>query len=336
MDSIDLQVLKDAKAWLEAGHGVTLATVTRTWGSSPRPIGAMLALRDDGRVSGSVSGGCIEDDLIYQNSKRFLSFDTPEIVTYGVNAEEARRMGLPCGGTIQLVLESHRDLARIGEMLERVERRELFARVLDLRSGAICFRPAQPDDVLSLDAQHLVTVYGPRYRLLLIGAGQLSSFLASMAVALEYQVTVCDPRDEYVGDWDVAGTTLVRTMPDDTVIAMGPDRRTAVIALTHDPKLDDLALMEALQSDAFYVGAIGSRANNRMRRERLLEFGVTEDQARCMHGPIGIHIGSKTPHEIAVSIVAELTAVKNGIVLPDGWNIMARKAGTDTHACAVL
>jgi xanthine dehydrogenase accessory factor len=295
----------------------------------------MLALRDDGRVSGSISGGCIEDDLIYRNATSRFAFDVPVIETYGVNAEEARRMGLPCGGTIQLVLESHRDGAAVEDMLARVGNRSLFARILDLETGAISFRPAQSQESLSLDARHLVTVHGPRYRLLLIGAGALSSFLASIAVALDYQVIVCDPRDEYVGDWNIAGTSLVRTMPDDTVVAMRPDSRTAVVALTHDPKLDDLALMEALKSEAFYVGAIGSRANNRMRRERLLEFDVTEQEVRRLRGPIGIHIGSKTPHEIALSILAELTAVRNGISLWESWDIATAKGEAETPACSV-
>jgi xanthine dehydrogenase accessory factor len=159
-------------------------------------------------------------------------------------------------------------------------------------------------------------VHGPRLRLLVIGAGQLTHYLAQMALACDYAVTICDPRDEYADGWLVPGTTLVRTMPDDTVVEFKPDMNTAIVALTHDPKLDDLALMEALKSNAFYVGAIGSKKNQAKRRERLKEFGVTDSQLERLHGPVGIKNGARTPAEIAVSILAELTAAKYGYEIP--------------------
>jgi len=171
----------------------------------------------------------------------------------------------------------------------------------------------------------LTTIHGPRYRMLVIGASQVSRYLAQMALGLDYQVTVCDPRSEYEETWDVAGAPLVKTMPDDTVVAMRLDERCAVIALTHDPKLDDLALLEALKSKAFYVGALGSRANNAKRRRRLKDFDLTDDEIARLHGPIGLRIGSRTPPEIAVSILAEVTAVKNGVALPDSMTLAAAK-----------
>src|SRR5205823_10094402 len=189
----------------------------------------------------------------------------------------------------------------------------LVARRLDVSTGNATLVPAQAIDGLTFDGTMLTTVHGPRYRMLVIGASQLSKYLAQIAVGLDYQVTVCDPRDEYMDTWDIPGVTLVRTMPDDTVNAMQLDDRCAVVALTHDPKLDDLALMEALKSRAFYVGALGSRANNAKRRERLREFDVTDEEIARLHGPIGLYIGSRTPPEIAVSILAEITAIKNGV-----------------------
>src|SRR4030095_7340132 len=141
-------------------------------------------------------------------------------------------------------------------------------------------------------------------------------YLAQMALGLDYQVSVCDPRAEYLETWDVDGAQLVRTMPDDTVVAMNLDERCAVIALTHDPKLDDMALMEALKSKAFYVGALGSRATNAKRRERLLDLELTEAEIARLHGPIGLYIGSRTPPETAVSILAGVTAVKMRVTLP--------------------
>jgi xanthine dehydrogenase accessory factor len=162
--------------------------------------------------------------------------------------------------------------------------------------------------------------------LFIIGAGQLSRFLAQVATAMDYRVTVCDPREEYRAGWSLPGVELVHVMPDDLVIDAKLDARSAVVALTHDPKLDDLALMEALKTEAFYVGAIGSRVNNARRRERLREFDLSEAQIAKLHGPIGIYIGSKTPYEIAVSILAELTAVKNGVPLPEQMTVEGGKA----------
>ncbi len=313
MDSIDLEVLKTSASWIAAGKRCELITVIKTWGSSPRPIGATLAICEDGTVIGSVSGGCIEDDLIARVRDHGITRDVPEIVSYGITADEAHRFGLPCGGTIELSIEPLSAHSRIDELLQRLERHELVQRRVDLHSGAVELSRAAPGTQLQVSEQAMVTIHGPRWRLLIIGAGQLSRFLAQIATAMDYHVIVCDPREEYRAGWQVDGVQLVHDMPDDIVLAMRLDRRSAVVALTHDPKLDDLALMEALKSEAFYVGAIGSRKNNAKRRERLLEFDVTPQQLERLHGPIGLYIGSKTPSEIAISILAEMTAIKNGV-----------------------
>jgi len=315
MDSVDLQVLKSSVAWRKQGHKVVLVTIVETWGSSPRPVGAMLAVRDDGLVSGSVSGGCVEDDLIYKIRDESLAVDRPQVVTYGITKEEAERFGLPCGGTLQLVLETVEDDAALRELLERVERHELVSRTLDMGTGKTLLGSASRDDVLSFDGKTLRGVYGPRWRLLVVGAGQLSRYVAQMAQALDYHITVCDPREEYAETWDVDGTTLNRGMPDDVVNAMNLDSHSAVVAVTHDPKIDDLALLEALKSPAFYVGALGSRLNTAKRRERLAMFDLSESELDRLHGPVGLRIGSKTPPEIAIAILAELTAVRHGVEL---------------------
>src|SRR5689334_23921047 len=256
-----------------------------------------------------------------------------EVVTYGVSADEARRFGLPCGGTIQLVLEPVTQRSRLTGVLQAISAGKLVARRLDLATGDAELIAAKATDGLAFDGHTLTTIHGPRYRMLVIGASQLSKYLAQIAIGLDYQVTVCDPRDEYMETWDVPGVTLVRTMPDDTVQALALDERCAVVALTHDPKLDDLALMEALRSPAFYVGALGSRANNAKRRDRLLEFDVTPSEIARLHGPIGLYIGSRTPPEIAVSILAEIIAVKNGVTEPS-W--AAKPAPRfDPSACEV-
>ncbi|HEY2817499.1 MAG TPA: XdhC family protein [Casimicrobiaceae bacterium] len=313
MDSVDLEVLKRSAEWIDEGRRVLLVTVVKTWGSSPRPEGAMLAVREDGLVVGSVSGGCIEDDIVDRTRREGQKSTRCEVVTYGVTADEARRFGLPCGGTIQLVLEPLNRESGIRALLREVEAGHLVTRRLDLSSGFATLHPAQAVDGLLFDDKTLTTIHGPRYRMLVIGASQLSKYLAEIAVGLDYQVTICDPRDEYTETWDIPGVRLVRTMPDDTVKAMKLDERCAVVALTHDPKLDDLALMEALKSPAFYIGALGSRANNAKRRERLREFELSDAEIARLHGPIGLYIGSRTPPEIAISILAEITAIKNGV-----------------------
>jgi xanthine dehydrogenase accessory factor len=316
MDSVDLQVLRSASDWVKSGRRVVMATVIRTWGSAPRPIGALTAIRDDGMVVGSVSGGCIEDDMILQVRDRTLVQDRPATTRYGVTAEEAKRFGLPCGGTIELVLEPLTKESGIDELLAHVERHELVMRKLDMKSGKVTLGPAKSTDLLAFDGTTLTTVHGPRWRLLIIGAGQLSTFMAQMAQGLDYQVTICDPREEYAEGWNVPGVELKRGMPDEVVTEMNPDGHTAVVTLTHDPKLDDMALLEALKSPAFYVGAIGSRKNNDARRKRLAEFDLAQEEIARLHGPVGLKLGAKSPPEIAVAILAEMTAIRNGVKVP--------------------
>lgn len=312
MDSVDLEVLKTCEQWILNKKQCLLVTVIKTWGSSPRPQGAMLAICEDGTVVGSVSGGCIEDDLIANVREQGIVTGLPRLVNYGITAEEAHRFGLPCGGTIQLAIENLNDRSQITELLQRLTDHKLVARHLNLQSGLVLLSNADSDMALSLTETSLTSIHGPRWRLLIIGAGQLSRFVAQIAIGMDYSVTVCDPRQEYREGWNVDGVNVDHSMPDDLVVEMRLDARSAVVALTHDPKLDDLALMEALKSDAFYVGAIGSRANNARRRERLKEFDLTELQIARLHGPLGLSIGSKTPAEIAISTLAEITAIKNG------------------------
>jgi xanthine dehydrogenase accessory factor len=316
MDSVDLEVLKTASAWQKAGRGATLATVTKTWGSAPRPVGAMLVIRDDGHVIGSVSGGCIEDDMIDKVKNRVLAHGKPEVTTYGVSAEQAQRFNLPCGGTLQLVLEPVTAESKLDELLDVINRHELVARLLDMETGAVRLQAGKWSDLLEFDGRTLKTVHGPRWRLLVIGAGQTSRYLAQMAMALDYNVTICDPREEYADEWSLEGTTLVRGYPDDVVVQMNPDAHMAVVAVTHDPKLDDAALLEALKAPCFYVGALGSKKNNDARRKRLAGFDLADVEIARLHGPVGLKIGAKTPPEIAVAILAEMTAVRRGVTIP--------------------
>jgi xanthine dehydrogenase accessory factor len=314
MDSLDLRVLKQARDWYAQGYAVWLVTVIETWGSAPRPPGALLAMRADGLVVGSVSGGCVEDDLI-ERVRHGERVAAPSRIDYGVSKDEAARFGLPCGGNLRLVQEPLADTAWIDEVLARTERHELVARRLDLATGQVSVEPALRGEVFAFDGQTLRALFGPRWRMLIIGAGQLSRTLAQMALALDFDVICCDPREEYHLTWDVPGTSFSKAMPDDLAQELQLDPHSAVVAVTHDPKLDDLVLLEALKSPAFYVGALGSRRNTATRKERLALFDLSAEEIGRLHGPIGLDIGSRTPAEIAVSILAEVIAVRNGVML---------------------
>ena len=333
MENLDVMVLRALRDWREGGKRALLATVVRTWGSSPRPVGSIMALCEDGAVVGSVSGGCIEDDLIYRFTQAYAGKEPgheipsgpPSFVKYGVTADEAHRFGLPCGGTLELLLEYDPDAASLVELVQALEAGKLMRRSVRLSDGRVSLSETKAPEELRINGE-LVNTFGPEFRMLLIGAGQLTEYLASMALFSGFAVTVCDPREEYRGAWSVAGATVVSDMPDDVVTAFKPDRRSCVVALTHDPKLDDLALLEALKTEAFYVGAIGSRRNNEARHARMKEhFDQSDEDLKRLRGPIGIYIGSKTPPEIAVSIMAEILAVKNGVTLPRDMEVAQAK-----------
>jgi xanthine dehydrogenase accessory factor len=332
MESLDLRVLQDALGWKRSGHVCTLVTVVETWGSAPRPPGALLAVRDDGVVSGSVSGGCVEDDLIARIKRGDHiadgKSDKPSMIAYGVTKAEAARFGIPCGGSLRLVQEPLLDIAWVQELLERTSAHELVARTLTLSTGAVRLSAAERGDTFAFDGLALKTTFGPKWRLLLIGAGQLSQAVAHMASMLDFEVLVCDPREEYAATLQMQGVTRVLGMPDDVVRDLKADAHTAIVALTHDPKLDDMALMEALRSDAFYIGALGSKRNTETRKARLKEhFELTDAELDRLHGPVGLRIGAKTPAEIAVSVIAQIVQVKNtvhlGADMPQGCELPA-------------
>lgn len=311
MDSVDLSVLKTLQAWNSTGQPLWLVTVADTFGSSPRPQGAMLALRGDGLSVGSVSGGCIEDDLVLRAQRGQLPVDRCELLNYGETKEEAKRFGLPCGGAIRLLVEPVKSVNWVEQVLLLVQSHRLVKRTLDLNSMQVELEDARRSDNFTFDGHTLTTVHGPRWRLLIIGAGQTSAYLARMAQALDYQIIVCDPRADMRKTWDVPETELLSTMPDDAVISLQVDACTAIVTLTHDPKLDDMALLEALKSPAFYVGALGAKTNNDNRRRRLALFDLTQKEIARLHGPVGLSIGSRTPPEIAVAILAHLISVRN-------------------------
>lgn len=327
MLDIDTQVLQQAAQWQRDGIPAWLVTVARTWGSSPRPPGALMALNGRGEVAGSMSGGCIEDDLVARARAGVAATARPEVLRYGVHADQARQFGLPCGGTLELVMETIGPASQLPALLEHCRRRDCIERELDLASGAVSLRPGPADGLPRLTADTFTSHFGPSVRLIVIGAGDTSGYLCQIALTLGFEVIVCDPRDTPSPAWTMPGAVRSREMPDDLILRLRPDRRTAIIALSHDPKLDDLALIDALPSQAFYVGAIGSRRNSETRRARLREhFDLADADLRRLRGPAGVYIGSKTPAEIALSIMAEIVAAKNGVARDALETVAAGKA----------
>ena len=313
MQGLDLDVLERALEWTRAGRRVWLLTVAQTFGASPRPPGSLAAVRDDGILVGSVSGGCIEDDLVARRTE--YDGRRPSFAAYGVSAEEARRFGLPCGGELEVMIEPAVRAADFAALLERIAAGRVVARTVDLESGDWTLSAAQPNDECTRDRARLSSIHGPRWRMLLIGASEIAHYLAEIAATVDFQVFVCDPREEYRAAWRTSGARWVEGMPDDAVVAFRPDARTVILAVSHDPKLDDMALMEALKSGASYVGAVGSARTSAERRKRLAELDLTPQQVARLHGPVGLPIGSRTPPEIAVAILADLIAERNRIAL---------------------
>ncbi|WP_339672383.1 XdhC family protein [Dasania marina] len=315
MNNSQLDVLQGALSCLQQSCSVTLVSVARTWGTSPRPVGALLAVSSDGRFFGSISGGCVEDDLISRLVQEPIS--QPQLVKYGETDEQRHRFGLPCGGLLELVLESLNNIVQLQDLIACLQARQTQTLTLTLSDGSQDCAVFKVGDKPQLNEHSWVNVFGPVWRLLIIGAGETSRYLAEMAPALGYSVTVSEPRPEYREAWPLPDVPLVAGFPDDAVKAFKPDERTAIVTLSHDPRVDDMALLAALKSQAFYVGALGSQATTVKRRQRLQQhFDFSVAELDRLHGPVGLAIGSKTPAEIALSILAELTALKNGVLKP--------------------
>jgi xanthine dehydrogenase accessory factor len=318
MHAVDEEVIGRIREWLADGQRCWLATVIGTWGSSPRPVGSLLGCDSDGHIVGSLSGGCVEDDLLEKLTAGELARDQAQFFTYGVTDEESEKFGLPCGGSLRIVIEplnpDPATLQHFDAIATALSERRHVARKVDLARHRRSTEPVDAYTPLEWDAdrQLLTHVYGPQQQLFIIGAGMVSQYLASMALNLDYAVTVCDPRQQMLDDFPVSGVNRVCDMPDDAVRSLASDSRSAVVALTHDPRIDDMGLMEALKTEAFYVGALGSTRTSAKRRERLLQLDVSAAELERLHAPVGLPIGSKTPPEIAIAILAEITAVRAG------------------------
>jgi xanthine dehydrogenase accessory factor len=310
--STDREVLETAVHWLGEGRRVALVTVAKTWGSSPRPVGALMLMCADGASCGSVSGGCVEEDLSMRFRTGQLGDEFPTLIDYGIDRAAATRLGLPCGGLLELLVEQLDSAAPFQQLLDTVKSGQLLARRVCLGTGEVSLHTvSDAAEEFSYTGDRLVKVFGPSWRLLLIGDGQLTGYVVQLALMLGYRVIICDPRDTFVPETTPDGVERVYMMPDEAVQAYADHARSVVVALTHDPKLDDMALLDALQSKAFYVGALGSKHNSERRRERLQALGLTAAQLQRLHAPVGLPIASHSPPEIALSIMAEITALRN-------------------------
>lgn len=306
----EVDLLEQARAWLAAGGQVTLATVAHTWGSSPRQPGALMVFGGPGHFAGSVSGGCIEEELITR-----LETTRPSAVETLEYASDSHR-SLPCGGRLLLALEPLVAGAELDGLIAALRDGRRVLRQLDLVAGTARWREATPDDATTLADGRLDVVYEPAWRLVVVGAGDLATWVCRFASLLDYAIGVCDPRPEYRAAWALPEIEVSAEQPDDYLQALGVDRHTAVVALTHDPKIDDLAVLEALTTPAFYLGALGSTRTTQRRAERLAEhFGVSAEALARIRAPIGIDLNTRKPAEIALAVLADITAARNGVAV---------------------
>lgn len=312
MKAIEQDVLQHIIQWLQSGSSAWLCTIVGTVGSSPRPVGSLLACNAGGEQVGSLSGGCVEEDLLARLEAGTLAQGAPVLIEYGVTAQENERLGLPCGGRLHVLVQSlgEGDLAWLRPVVDAIENRQCIRRHLSLADGATCLETVDHYAVLHVGDDTLSQTFGPSQRMLLVGAGQLSQSLAELGLAMDYEVVVTDPREHMLAQWDGPKVTLIDGMPDDAVRELADDPHSVIITLTHDPRIDDMALMEALESNAWYVGALGSARTTEKRLERLRALAVPPEALARLHAPVGIAIGSKTPIEIAISIMAELTQLR--------------------------
>jgi len=286
-------------------------TVASTWGSAPRRPGALMVIHADGRFAGSVSGGCVEDDLVQRTLRGEFEHQPPGLIEYGINTDTSHRVGLPCGGRLQLLVEYIDAASPLREVLDNMNRHRRIMRRVCLNTGESSLHTATGTDAFAFDGENLIKVFGPAWRMLIIGTGELSRRVAQLALTLDYAVTICDSRPEYASGWEVDGTEFTTTASAELVQQYRPDPHSAILALAHAPVLEDEALAAALKTDAFYIGALGSRKNQQARIRRLQKRGLNKAQLARLHGPIGLDIGSHTPAEIAIAIIAALVQARN-------------------------
>ncbi len=318
MDRFD-DIPEQALAWFREGRGAALATVVETWGSAPRRVGSQLAISGAGEIAGSVSGGCVEGAVVAE-ALDAIERGSSATLTFGVSDDDAFAVGLGCGGTIRVMVEPLGSVLSEALMAELVAARAAQEPVAVISGGD---RPAEitregfearfRQDLSGFEADgRFVTIHNPPLRLIVVGAVHIAQALVPMARIAGYDVVIVDPRESFASAARFPGERLVDDWPDEALAALGIDARTAVVVLSHDPKIDDPALMAALRSEAYYIGALGSTRSRDKRAVRLGLLGASAEEIGRIHGPVGLDIGAATPAEIAVSTLAEMIAVLRG------------------------
>lgn len=309
----EAKTIEDAILMKLAGERVVLATVLKTWGSSPRPIGAVMAISESKKFIGSVSGGCIEDELISLIQNEFPT----EAALIEYSSETTRT--LPCGGTLLLLLEPLDSISALDQMVKQLANGVSLVRSVTVPALEVSWRPAIDDDKTGFSSSTYEILYERSWQILIVGMGELSQWVYQIANLMDYEVKVCEPREDYRESWPFSESEIYTDYPDDFVRLAKPDRQTCVLALTHDPKIDDMAIMEALITDAFYIGALGSKRTTYNRADRLkTHFGMEDKDIRRLHAPIGVDLNTRKPQEIALSIITEITAVRNRVEISSG------------------
>lgn len=316
------QIPEAALAWHRQGRGAALATVIETWGSAPRQSGSQLAISGDGEMLGSVSGGCVEGAVVTE-ALDALADRKPRLLTFGVSDETAFAAGLACGGTIRILVEpvGEGDMALPEPLLAALTDARAASRAVALVTTPASWerRLLHPGEDPATDARfrsdrsgmeedgRFIAIHNPPLRLIVIGAVHIAQPLLQIARTCGYAPTLIDPRAAFGSEARFPGETILDDWPDEALAALKPDARTAIVTLTHDPKLDDPAIRLALNSPAFYLGALGSKKTHAKRVERLAAAGFTPQQIAKIHAPVGLDIGARTPAEIAVAILAQIT-----------------------------
>ena len=321
MTSDLLSTPEQALAWIDAGKSVVLATVVQTWGSAPRPAGALMAISEEVELSGSVSGGCVENAVI-EEALEIMQGGMPRILKFGVSDDNAFEAGLACGGEIQVMLtaiggDQGLNPALLRELVAARAQHKAVAlmtnidtwryRLAYIEDNALAARFAS--DKSGYEAEWFVGIHNPPLRLLIIGAVHIAQPLVQMARIAGFDVTVIDPREAFANNARFPDTKLVLEWPDAALLELNLDSRVAVVTLTHDPKMDDEALKLCMRSPIFYLGALGSVRTHAKRLARLSADGCTDTELARIHAPVGLKIGAKTPAEIALSVMAEITNV---------------------------
>ncbi|WP_250655101.1 XdhC family protein [Alkalimarinus coralli] len=319
--STEQRVIDSLCQWLGDGESAWLCTIVSTWGSSPRPAGSILAFHPDYGIVGSLSGGCIEEALIRKLSSASQENETdvaPYLYQYAITDDDRTQYSLPCGGQLTVLVEH---LVPTAETIQHVRiicnvlnNRQSVRRQVSLKGeGAnIITEPgAVAGPAVMTSPDYVATRFGPTFKMLLLGAGEVSYHVAKIAGTVDFSVTLCDPRPTFLQGWQCEGVEVIQCLPDDLVKARFSDPYCAILALAHDPRVDDMALMEALKTNAFYIGAMGSLKTTKDRLNRLAELDCSSSEIEKLHAPVGVNIGSKTPAEIAISIMAQVIAERH-------------------------